>query len=56
MVVKRVVPSPTPDRDIKKELQFLYWRRSAVDSLIRSLEQYNLSRPKAVEIRKRRIA
>ena len=56
MVVKRVFPSPTSNRDIKKELEFLYWRRSTVELLIRSLEQYSLPKPKLIEIRKRRIA
>lgn len=56
MMSKRVLPSPTSERDIKKELEFLYWRRSTVDLLIRSLEQYSLCRPKPIEIRKRRIA
>ena len=56
MVSKRVVPSPNSDRNVRKELEFLYWRRSTINALIRSLEQYSLFRSRVHELHKRRIA
>jgi len=42
---------------LRKELEFLYARRSAIDALIESLESYNRSRAKTgVELRKRKSA
>ena len=44
MISKSVLPSPSsePQRNIQKELEFLYHRRPAIESLIRSLENYRL--------------
>jgi hypothetical protein len=44
-------------RVLRKELECLYARRSAIDALIQSLESYNQSRARTlVELRKRRSA
>ncbi len=56
MVFKRVLPSPVSDRTIKRELETLYMRRSAVESLIRSLEEYSVAKPTGEELRKRKVA
>ena len=57
MTVKKASPglSVTPQPP-KKELQFLYARRTAIDTLIQSLEQYDRFRAKAEEIRKLKTA
>jgi hypothetical protein len=36
----KVLCATSPEQDIRKELQYLYDRRTAVESLIRSLEYY----------------
>jgi hypothetical protein len=58
MNLKRVLPSPTsePERNIRKELEFLYHRRSAIESLIRSLENYRLFQPRPVELSRQKPA
>jgi hypothetical protein len=43
-------------RDPRKELQSLYARRSTIDALIRSLEEYNRHRAKRLEMPKRKSA
>jgi len=40
---KKVPISLIPSRSLKKELDYLYARRSAIDTLIQSLEGYNRS-------------
>jgi hypothetical protein len=57
MIVKKASPglSVTP-KPPQKELQFLYARRTAIDTLIQSLEQYDRFRAKAEEIRKLKTA
>ena len=48
--------SVLPNRQFRKELEYLYARRSAVDTLIRSLEDYDRFRPKPESLGKRRSA
>ncbi len=56
MLKKPSLPA-TSDIVIRKELEYLYNRRSAVESLIRSLEQYDQYRPKPAEdLRKAKTA
>ncbi len=43
-------------RNIKKELEILYARRSAVDAVIESLEDYHRLRVRQAETSKRRTA
>ena len=54
MLVKKTSPSFTPKP--QKELQFLYARRSAIDTLIQSLERYDRFRVRSQEIRKQKTA
>jgi len=54
MIVKKASPDLSPQAE--KELEFLYARRSAIDTLIRSLEQYDRYRAKAEVISKRKTA
>jgi len=45
MLVKKAPnTSSRPDRGRKQELDYLYARRSAIDELIRTLQEYDLSR------------
>jgi hypothetical protein len=37
---KRLAEIPKDGRDYRRELEYLYARRSAIESLIRSLQQY----------------
>ena len=41
MVANKAHSSAVPDRTYRKELEYLYARRSAIDTLIESLEEYN---------------
>jgi len=45
-MVPKKAPSPSYDYDrgYKQELDYLYARRSAIDLLIQSLQEYDLSR------------
>jgi hypothetical protein len=38
---KTIVASPAPPKTYRKELEYLYARRSAIDTLIQSLEEYD---------------
>jgi hypothetical protein len=44
--------SPPPDRGSRKELEYLNARKSAIDGLIRSLEDYDRFRSRRTEDRK----
>jgi hypothetical protein len=55
MFPKKTV-SPCSDRGCKKQLEYLHARKSAVDSLIQSLEDYDRFRPTRTEDRKRKTA
>ena len=44
------------DEDFQEELEYLYQRLSAVNNLIRSLEQYDKLRPKPAEVAKEKSA
>jgi hypothetical protein len=46
----------TPIRGVRRELEFLYARRYAIDSLIESLETYDRYRAKDIDGRKRKSA
>ena len=41
MFAKKELPASTPVPAYRKELEYLYARRSAIDSLIESLEDYS---------------
>jgi hypothetical protein len=41
MFAKKVPPAPAAGRTYRKELEYLYARRSAVDALIQSLQDYD---------------
>jgi hypothetical protein len=44
MLVKKAPTSSRPDSGRKQKLDYLYARRSAIDDLIRTLQEYDLSR------------
>jgi hypothetical protein len=61
MLVKKspataITAAVLPIRGFDRQLQDLYARRSAIESLIRSLEEYECSRVKRLELRKRKTA
>jgi hypothetical protein len=56
MIVKKPSPSLTPRPENQKELQFLYARRTAIDTLIQSLERYDRFRARSADMRKQRTA
>lgn len=45
-----------PIRGFEKELEYLYARRSLIDTLIRSLEEYDRFREKSIHVRKPKTA
>jgi hypothetical protein len=45
MLAKKAL-SPSPNRGNRKKLGYLYARKSAIDALIQSLEEYDQFRPK----------
>jgi hypothetical protein len=45
--------SPPSDRNYRKELEYLHARKSAIDHLIESLEEYDKFRTAGTENRKR---
>ena len=45
-----------PIRGVQRELEFLYAKRYAVDSLIESLQAYDRYRAKTSDVRKRKTA
>ena len=53
---KPASPAPSPDHGYKKELEYLHARKSALDSLIQSLEDYNRFRSTRTDDRKRETA
>jgi hypothetical protein len=50
----RELPPLNPIGSIHQELEYLYLRRSTIESLIRALEQYESCRPKSKAIRRSR--
>ena len=57
MFAKKTRLDAPPTRDHRKELQYLYARRTTVDTLIQSLEHYDRFRAStAVQPLKRKIA
>ncbi len=56
MVLKKVLMSLPVTREFRKELKYLYDRRAAIDSLIRSLEEYDRYQPRPQLVRRRRTA
>ncbi len=55
MLSKKVLSAPNHEQTIRRELEYLYHRRSAVEMLIRSLEQYDRFRSQG-ETRGRKTA
>ena len=41
MFAKKALTSSSPARTYRKELEYLYARRTAIDTLIQSLEEYD---------------
>jgi hypothetical protein len=59
MLAKNPTPNAQnvlPIRNLDKQLEDLYARRSAVDSLIQSLEDYERFRARRFDVRKRKTA
>jgi hypothetical protein len=56
MFAKKVPVAISSGRGYQKELDFLYARRTAIDTLIRSLEEYDRRRAKRIEDGKRKSA
>ena len=53
---KGSVTTTSPARLNRKELEYLYARRSALDSLIQSLVEYDRFRTRRLELTKRKTA
>jgi hypothetical protein len=53
MLCKKVLAPPSPERFIRKELEYLYCRRVTVEMLIRSLERYDRFKQRHVECKRR---
>jgi len=56
MVLKKAPYPVSSGRGQKEQLEYLYARRSAIDSLIRSLQEYDLSRMQWSDFEKRKTA
>jgi hypothetical protein len=56
MLPKKGLSPTSPARINRKELEYLYARRSAIDSLIQSLEEYDRFRARQMEEPKRKSA
>jgi hypothetical protein len=56
MLAKKALSTVSNGRGYKQELEYLYARRSAIDSLIRSLQEYDLSRMRQSDFEKRKSA
>jgi len=49
-------PSSPPNRDLRKELEYLQARKSAIEALIQSMEDYDRFRPMPTSAPKRETA
>jgi hypothetical protein len=57
MLVKKASPmTPIDDHNYRKKLEYLYARRSTLDTLIRTLEQYDRFQAKSLEADERKTA
>ena len=56
MFAKKEPRSSSPNRGYRKELDYLYARKSAIDALIESLEDYDRFRAKPATNRKLKMA
>jgi hypothetical protein len=56
MLVKKKAPASVSARVYRQELDYLYARRSAIDSLIESLEEYDRFQEAPTEDRERQTA
>lgn len=56
MVPKKTPSTISSGRGLKQELEYLYERRSAIDLLIQSLQEYDLSRMRWTDFEKRKTA
>jgi hypothetical protein len=56
MLAKKGTVPTSPARLNRKELEYLYARRTAIDSLIHSLEEYDRFRSRRLELTKRKSA
>lgn len=48
MPAKKALSTTSSHRDVQKELEYLYARKSALDALIQSLENYDRYRSQSV--------
>jgi hypothetical protein len=56
MVPKKAPRTISSGRGYQQELEYLYARRTAIDMLIRSLQEYDLSHMKWMDFEKRQTA
>jgi hypothetical protein len=56
LLAKKETDTAANGRVYRKQLEFLYARRTSIDALIESLEQYDRFREKRVTERKRQTA
>ena len=56
MLVQKAPRSVPPSERYKRELEYLYARRTAINMLIRSLQEYDISRIQWSEHEKRKLA
>jgi len=56
MLAKKGLSPTSPARTNRKELEYLYARRTAIDSLIQSLEEYDRFRTRRFEEPKQKSA
>ena len=56
MFAKKELPSPTSVPAYRKELEYLYARRFAIDTLIESLKKYDRFRETRTDERERQMA
>ena len=56
MVPKKAPRTISSGRGFKQELEHLYARKSAIDGLIRSLQEYDLSHMKWADFEKQKTA
>lgn len=56
MLIRNRVGSTATEQEIQRELDYLYNRLHTINNLIRSLEAYDLHRPKPAQIPREKTA
>ena len=54
MLEKKAVPTPTNALNYRKQLEYLYARKSAIDELIESLQRYGRFRAQSISAQAKR--